>query len=198
MRTGILLSGGMDSIAVAYWQRPELAITIDYGQLPAAGEIRAAAAAADAMGLEHHLIRADLRSLGSGDLAGSSPVSIAPIPEWWPFRNQMLVTLAAMKAVTLGIGRLLIGTVKSDNQHADGRSEFVVAMDVLLRLQEGSIALEAPAIDLTSAELLRQISIPQEIIAWAHSCHVSEYACGVCRGCRKHYETLGQIGVDPY
>ena len=36
----MLLSGGMDSIAVAYWRRPSLAITIDYGQVPAAGELR--------------------------------------------------------------------------------------------------------------------------------------------------------------
>ena len=28
----LLLSGGMDSIALAFWKRPEIAITIDYGQ----------------------------------------------------------------------------------------------------------------------------------------------------------------------
>ncbi len=33
-KTAILLSGGMDSIALAYWKRPELAITINYGQKP--------------------------------------------------------------------------------------------------------------------------------------------------------------------
>lgn len=38
-KTAILLSGGMDSIALAYWKRPEIAITIDYGQKPAAAEV---------------------------------------------------------------------------------------------------------------------------------------------------------------
>ena len=42
-RTWIALSGGMDSICLAWWKRPESAITIDYGQLAASAEIAAAA-----------------------------------------------------------------------------------------------------------------------------------------------------------
>ena len=90
-RTGILLSGGMDSIAVAYLCRPSIAITVDYGQLPAAGEKRAASAVADELGLRHETITVDLLPLGSGHMAERPPIDVAPIPEWWPFRNQMLV-----------------------------------------------------------------------------------------------------------
>jgi 7-cyano-7-deazaguanine synthase len=39
----VLLSGGMDSIALACWQRPEFAITVDYGQRAAATEVAVAA-----------------------------------------------------------------------------------------------------------------------------------------------------------
>ena len=35
MKTALLLSGGMHSVAIAWWRRPNIAITIDYGQLPA-------------------------------------------------------------------------------------------------------------------------------------------------------------------
>lgn len=42
-KKAILLSGGMDSIALAYWLRPEVAITLDYGQKAAEAEIAAAA-----------------------------------------------------------------------------------------------------------------------------------------------------------
>lgn len=38
----LLLSGGMDSISVAFWKRPEIAISIDYGQRAAEAEITAA------------------------------------------------------------------------------------------------------------------------------------------------------------
>lgn len=197
-RTAILLSGGMDSIAVAYWRRPSLAITIDYGQVSAAGEIRAAAAVADALGMQHEIIEANLGALGSGDMAGRPAIEVAPIPEWWPFRNQMLITLAAMRGIELDVALLLIGTVKSDYSHADGRHEFIAAMDDVLRLQEGRLRLEAPAINLTPAELIRASATPREILAWAHSCHVAEYACGVCRGCHKHYETYEALGIAGY
>lgn len=198
MKSAVLLSGGMDSIAVAYWQMPKVAITIDYGQKPAAGEIRASVAVAEALGLEHHIVRADLSALGSGDMAGLRPLSIAPVQEWWPFRNQLLITLAAMKGITVGVQRLLIGTLRTDELHADGKIDFIEAMDVVLRRQEGEIRIEAPAIRLSAVELIRTSGVPLEMLAWAHSCHVSEYACGLCRGCRKHYETLVQLGVDPY
>ena len=174
----------MDSIAVAYWRRPDAAITIDYGQQPAAGEFRAAAAAAEALGLDHHIVRVDLSALGSGDMAGSGELAVAPVPEWWPFRNQMLVTLAAMKGISIGIERLLIGTLQTDDVHADGRAEFIDAMNAVLRLQEGAIIVEAPAIGLNAVELIRASGAPLELLAWAHSCHVARYACGLCPGLR--------------
>jgi 7-cyano-7-deazaguanine synthase len=198
MKTALLLSGGMDSTAIAYWLRPRYAITVDYGQQPAAAELRAAAAVAGATGLEHHIVRADLSALGSGDLAGAPPMPLATQPEWWPFRNQMLVTLAGMKALALGVKRILLGTLRTDCGHADGTPLFVQTLGQLMRLQEGGIILEAPAIELSAVELIRISRVPMEVLAWAHSCHVGEYACGLCRGCRKHYETLAELGLDPY
>ena len=197
-RTAILLSGGMDSTALAYLHRPSVAITIDYGQLPAAGEIRAASAVAQELQMDHEIIRVDLRMLGSGDLAGEGAIDVAPNPEWWPFRNQMLVTLAAMRGISLRVNYILIGTVKGDNKHADGRQEFISAMDKALALQEGGLRLQAPAIGLTAPELVLMSGVPSEILSWAHSCHVSEYACGLCRGCQKHYSTYEAIGANPY
>lgn len=198
MSTALLLSGGMDSIAIAYWHRPEVAITVNYGQRPAAAEIRAANAVAEILGIDHYVIEADLRALGSGDMAGTPALDVSPVSEWWPFRNQMLVTLAAMKGVALGTQKLFIGTLKTDEQHADGRAEFIRALDVLIGCQEGGLRLEAPAINLSAVELVHKSGITMDMLAWAHSCHVSEYACGLCRGCRKHYETLRDLGEAPY
>lgn len=188
----------MDSVCIAYWTMPEHAVTFDYGQRPAPGEIRAASAVADALGIEHHVIQVDLKALGSGDLAGTQPLAIAAASEWWPYRNQMLVTLAAMKAVGLGVDTLVIGALATDGFHVDGRADFVQALGALLRMQEGSLDLEAPAITMTATELVSASGVPDDVLAWAHSCHVSEYACGACRGCVKHYETLQSLGRSPY
>ncbi len=194
----ILLSGGMDSIAVAAWLKPELGIFVDYGQRPALGEEHASRAAADALGIKYEIIRANCSATGSGDMAGTPNLSIAPIPEWWPFRNQLILTLAGTLAVKLGIKTLLIGTLKTDLEHADGRAEFINRISELMSLQEGGLTVQAPAIELDAAELVTASKVPKEILAWAHSCHVSNLACGQCRGCHKHYLTWKELGWDAH
>src|SRR5258705_8355664 len=104
----VLLSGGMDSISLAAWLRPTTAITIDYGQVCASAEICAAKHVSMLLGIDHHTIRADCSSLGSGDLCGTNSLPCAPATEWWPFRNQLLITLSAMYGVRLGVKRLIL------------------------------------------------------------------------------------------
>lgn len=198
MKSALLLSGGMDSISIAFWKRPDICITLDYGQRPAPAEIRASEAVSSALNIRHEIIRADLSTLGSGDLSGSPALNIAPVSEWWPFRNQMLITLAAMKAVGLNVGKLLIGALRTDGAHLDGTTEFVSAISSLTQLQEGGLAVEAPAIMLDAVELVKASNIPIELLSWAHSCHVSDFACGLCRGCQKHYDTFQRLGFAPY
>jgi Queuosine biosynthesis protein QueC len=77
---GLLLSGGMDSISIAWWKRPDIAITIDYGQRAGLAEVEAAVAVCLEVGIKHEIVRVDCSSLGSGDMAGRPPISIAPGP----------------------------------------------------------------------------------------------------------------------
>ncbi|MEI5668368.1 7-cyano-7-deazaguanine synthase [Bosea sp. CCNWLW174] len=198
MKTALLLSGGMDSIAIAFWKRPEIAVTVDYGQVPAPAEVRAAAAVCAQLNIQHIVVRSDLSALGSGDMAGRPEIDVAPLPEWWPFRNQMLVTLAAMATLSHKVTHLMIGTLKTDGQHVDGQPGFIDRLDQLLNFQEGSMRLFAPAIALTAEELIRTSNVPAEILGWAHSCHRSDFACGECGGCRKHYRTMEAVGLGAY
>lgn len=194
-KKAILLSGGMDSIALAYWLRPEVAITLDYGQRAAEAEIAAATRVARILGMEHYVLRIDCSSLGSGDLVGSEPISDAPVTEWWPYRNQMLVTLALMKAIQLGVGELMVGSVKTDAQHLDGTPEFYEQLSKLVSMQEGEIKVTAPAIGLTTVELVQKAGIPDRILMYAHSCHTSNFPCGRCHGCNKYMYVKEQLGI---
>lgn len=194
----ILLSGGLDSIALTWWLRPPVALTINYGQVSAAAEVRASAQIASLLNIRHEVLTADVRHLGAGDLAGTKPHSLAPETEWWPFRNQLLVTLAGMRAISLGVTRLLIGTVRTDEFHADGTQAFMTAIDSLCSLQEGNLRVAAPAIKMTSSELIRKSQIPRDHLAWAHSCHRNSLACGLCRGCDKHRMVMDELGYDVY
>ncbi|MBX9705864.1 MAG: 7-cyano-7-deazaguanine synthase, partial [Gammaproteobacteria bacterium] len=92
MKTCLLLSGGMDSVSIAWWKRPDVAITINYGQQAALAEIQAAGSIARALNMEHHIITLDCSALGSGDMAGVASDKNAPASDWWPYRNQLLAT----------------------------------------------------------------------------------------------------------
>lgn len=194
----LLLSGGMDSIALAYWKRPQVAITVDYGQVCASAELEASSAVASALGCQHEIISIDCRTLGSGDLAGKAVHSLAASQEWWPYRNQLLITFAAMKAVELGVTELLIACVSTDGNYLDGTPGFIEKVDSLVSLQEGGLRVSAPAIELTTVELVRQSQVPFELLAWAHSCHRGNLACGDCRGCYKHQAVMEALGHGYY
>lgn len=194
-KKAILLSGGMDSIALAYWLRPEIAITLDYGQKAAGSEIIAASRVARLLDMDHHVIRIDCSSLGSGDLVGTQALSDAPITEWWPFRNQMLVTLALMKAIQLDVCELMVGSVKTDAQHMDGTSGFYLQLSKLVSMQEGNIIVTAPAIEMTTIELAQKAQIPDAVLLYAHSCHTSNIPCGRCHGCNKYMYVKAQLGI---
>lgn len=196
MKTALLLSGGMDSIAIAWWKRPDMAITLDYGQRAAEAEINAAAATCQALNITHHIIKIDCSSLGSGDIAGIQADPNAPSSDWWPYRNQMLLSLAAMKAIALGVTHLWIGTVKSDSSHLDGTPEFVEKISELMSFQEGGMVVEAPAIEFSTVELVRISAITPGGLAWAHSCHKANVPCGNCRGCNKYFQVLDEVGYD--
>lgn len=196
MKRALLLSGGMDSLALAWWKRPAVAITVNYGQLAADAEIAASSAICRELGIDHHIVTVDCRSLGSGDMAGAQADAHAPATDWWPYRNQMLVTLAAMKAISLGVQTMYLGTVKSDGAHQDGTVEFIDAISRLMALQEGAMTIEAPAIELSTAELIKIAGLPTNMLAWAHSCHKANVVCGNCRGCNKYFEVWDEIGHE--
>jgi 7-cyano-7-deazaguanine synthase len=195
MTTGLLLSGGIESTAIAYWKRPQVAYTIDYGHSAAAAEICASQKVCHEVNCEHVVITVNLSSLGTGLLAHRNPSKLSPHEEWWPFRNQMLLTIAGMRAVQDGINCLLIGTTISDSRHADGRSSFIKGINKLMSQQEGRLAVIAPALQLSSIQLLKKAKVPSGMILHTFSCHRGNVHCCRCPGCNKRLEILDSIGL---
>lgn len=183
----LLFSGGVDSTALAYALRPDLLLFVDYGQVAAPGERRASRSIAAELSIPLREIAADLSAFGSGTMTGRPPeraAATAP-PEHWPFRNQALVTLAAMALADLRPRVLLIGTVAGDEEHDDGTAEFRRTLDRLLELQSGP-RLDAPAAGASIEKFIVDHAVPEDLLRWTFSCHVAEWACGACRGCAKH------------
>jgi len=186
----------MDSLTLAWWKRPDIAFTVNYGQIAADAEIAASVAICKRLNIPHYVIEVDCRALGSGDMAGGNVNLHAPTTDWWPYRNQLLITLTAMRAIELNIDTLWIGTVRTDDSHQDGKKEFIKAISYLMAYQEGGMVIDAPAINLSTSELIRLSGIPSGYLAWAHSCHKANVACGCCRGCNKYYKVFEELGYD--
>lgn len=194
----------LDSTALAWALRPAAGIVINYGQAPATGEVRAARAVGDEVGVEVHTLTVDLSAVGSGLLAtGALGLAAAqrgevdpgsPSPEWWPYRNQLLATIAAAWAYGRGYAEILTGTVAPDAaRHTDGSMLFYDRLDALVSLQEGAMRVSAPAAHIDTGQLLRVTGVPRRVLGWTHSCHVSGYACGRCPGCFKAETTLASL-----
>lgn len=182
----LLLSGGIESTILAYSIRPKICLTVDYGQTVAKSELAASQNVCKALRLRHATLRVDLRQFGFGTLAGGRPGQHRATPEWWPFRNQILISVAAMAAFKAKETEIVIGTVKSDRRHKDGSLRFITSMDRLLRQQEGSLRLKAPASRMSSEELIARVRPPLSLLGLTFSCHRSNYSCGQCRGCWKN------------
>ncbi|MCJ8498609.1 7-cyano-7-deazaguanine synthase [Chryseobacterium salipaludis] len=196
VKRALLLSGGVDSICLAYKLRPNLAYTIDYGQTVAEREIYVSKFVCEKLGINHKVIKVDCRHLGSGTLANSENIDIGPSEEWWPFRNQLLITLASMQGIKDGITELYLASVKSDQFHTDGTKEFYKLINNLTSFQEGKIKIKCPTLDYYSHELVQKYNVPLELISIAHSCHISNYACGTCSGCMKQLKIRYEIMLE--
>ncbi len=181
------MSGGMDSAALALWQRPEIGLFLDYGQPSAAAERRASQRVQEAVGMVWAELRIDCSPIGAETVS----LDDVPAATWWPYRNSLMLIFAAAWSIGHGADTVLIGTVSTDgSQHRDGTQWFISAMDQLINGQEGGIRVQAPAISMSSEDLCRVSSASRSFLAGTYSCHRANVPCGDCGGCRKRDEVL--------
>lgn len=195
IKKAILLSGGIDSISLAFNLKPQIAYTIDYGHTVADREIYVSKYICKQLGIEHKVISVNCRSLGTGTLANTENVKISPSEEWWPYRNQLLITLSSMQAIKDGVSEIYLASVKSDNFHTDGTKMFYDLINNVVSFQEGNIKIICPTLEYYSHELVKNYNVPLELISLAHSCHISNLACGTCSGCIKQLKVRYEIGL---
>jgi 7-cyano-7-deazaguanine synthase len=191
----LLLSGGLDSSCVALRDRPAAALVVDYGQRPAAAEAAAAAVIAAWADIPLLRLEADCAAVGAGLMGDGNVQLVAPSPEWWPFRNQLLVTLAASVAVQHGYDAVVVASVSTDaERHIDGSADFYAVLDRLVSMQEGNVRVMTPVISSTTDQLLASVELPDDILIAMHSCQVANVACGWCPGCLKRQDILRRAG----
>ena len=169
----LLNSGGLDSSALALWLRPDMSVTIDYGQPAFLGELRAARSLCTHLGLSHEVLKTSVYS-GSPESDG-----------YWPFRNQLLITSVAAHFGWSDQIEIYIGILR-DDVYSDCTPKFIEAINYLFKMQKKSVVVSAPALEFNCAELLAHTEFPMDYVGITFSCHCSDLPCGDCRGCRKN------------
>ena len=209
--TLMVVSGGMDSTTMLYEyaRRIALAVTFNYGSNHNAREIECARYNCDRLGIE--LIVVDLPFIGQ--LFESSLLSGAEaIPEGdydddnmrstvVPFRNGIMLSIAAGLAESRGLKRLMLANHGGDHAiYPDCRPGFIEAMS--RAISEGTyehLFISAPYTDITKADIARHGAALGIDYSHTYSCYKGgEKHCGRCGTCTERRQAFIDAGIpDP-
>jgi 7-cyano-7-deazaguanine synthase len=213
----VLVSGGLDSATVLAIARSGgwrcHALSIDYGQRHRA-ELDAARRVAASLGAhEHRVAQVDLRIFGGSALTDSSiPVPTAPsqgIPVTYvPARNTIFLALALAHAEVAEADAIFTGANVVDySGYPDCRPEYLQAFERMANLatkravEGGRLAIEAPLVRMTKAQIIREGAERGVDFSLTVSCYAADAegrACGECDSCRLRRDGFAAAGVpDP-
>ncbi len=205
----IILSGGMDSVTMLHDHKEEiaLAVSFDYGSNHNAREIECAAYHCKLLGIKHIVIPLEFftnyfkSSLLEGDDA---------IPEGnyndnnirstvVPFRNGIMLAIAAGIAESNGLQRLLIANHGGDHSiYPDCRPEFISAIDAATKAGTyNHVEVYAPYTNITKTDIARIGHRLKIDYSKTWSCYRGgKIHCGRCATCLERREALREAGVE--
>lgn len=207
----LVLSGGMDSTSMLYEYRDEiaLAVTFQYGSNHNRREAECARYNCGRLGIEWMEIPLDFM----GQYFESSLLSGADsIPEGnytdqsmrstvVPFRNGIMLAVAAGLAESRGLQRVMIANHAGDHAiYPDCRPAFVEAMGSAISAGTyDGIRLHAPYTELTKAQIAARGAAHGLDFAHTYSCYKGgERHCGRCGTCVERREAFLLAGLpDP-
>ena len=204
-----ILSGGMDSVTMLHDHKEEiaLAVSFDYGSNHNAREIECAAYHCKLLGIKHIVIPLEFftnyfkSSLLEGDDA---------IPEGnyddnnirstvVPFRNGIMLAIAAGIAESNGLQRLLIANHGGDHSiYPDCRPEFISAIDAATKAGTyNHVEVYAPYTNITKTDIARIGHRLKIDYSKTWSCYRGgKIHCGRCATCLERREALREAGVE--
>jgi 7-cyano-7-deazaguanine synthase len=213
----VLLSGGLDSATVLALAREQglecYALSVAYGQRHQI-ELAAAGAVARSLGAhEHRVMRVDLAGIGGSALTDpgidvpTTPGEGIPVT-YVPARNTMMLSLALGWAEVLDAHEIHLGVNAVDySGYPDCRPEFIAAFEKLAALatkagvEGGKLAIKAPLIHLSKAQIVREgmrLGVDYSLTVSCYQADVSGLACGLCDSCRLRREGFVSAGItDP-
>ena len=213
MKTVVLVSGGMDSVAALYQAHTEHtvvgAVSFDYGSKHNHKEIPFAAWHCRQLGIPHRAITLDfVGQLFKSDLLKSG----GAIPDGHyeqqnmkqtvvPFRNGIMLAIAGGYAESIEASGLVIAAHSGDHAiYPDCREDFMKAMGDAIRLGTyAAVEILRPFIHNTKAEIARRGHELGVDFAQTWSCYKGgDVHCGTCGTCVERREAFQLAGLsDP-
>jgi 7-cyano-7-deazaguanine synthase len=213
----VLLSGGLDSATVLAMAQAQgwrcHALSVDYGQRHRAELAAAARVAAALRAVEHRVASIDLRVFGGSALTDDAiavpTVPAAGIPVTYvPARNTIFLALALAHAEVVEADAIFTGANAVDySGYPDCRPEFIAAFEALANLatkravQGSPIAVKAPIIRMTKAQIIREgtaLGIDFSLTVSCYNADADGLACRRCDACRLRATGFAEAGVpDP-
>ncbi|MBS7632999.1 7-cyano-7-deazaguanine synthase QueC [Candidatus Bathyarchaeota archaeon] len=205
----VVLSGGPDSVTVAYWAKKRgyevYALTFRYGQI-ADKEVKHATMISQSLGIPIKVI--DLSSLKDVFVGVTSlcdrnikMTSDFSQPIIVPFRNAIFLSAAVAYAISVGAIEILYGAQGSDEAfYPDCRTKFYKAFEKAARLgTDTNISIKAPLSKLTKAEVIKlgaKLGVPFHL-TW--SCYLDmDKHCGKCESCINRRKAFREAAIpDP-
>ncbi|MEO2063254.1 MAG: 7-cyano-7-deazaguanine synthase [Christiangramia sp.] len=201
----ILVSGGLDSTTLVYLFLSKniefIPLFIDYGQHCSDTEL------AKIKKVFPQKVIDKLEIINVSDIYRYSNSRFIIPPNLWkeevtandlyiPYRNVLLLTIAASFANTIGMSRVYSAFINSNHaKEIDCSSQFFDSLETLLS-DYGSIKIEMPFRNMSKYEVAKlgiQLKAP---IGVTFSCQASaKIPCGACPNCVDRLEALQKLGV---
>lgn len=213
MKVCVLLSGGMDSVTALYEVMPihevVACLSFDYGAKHNAREIPFAKYHADRNGLVHHAVKLDFMDrlfesalLNSGGSIPDGHYAEASMKQTVvPFRNGIMLAIAAGYAESIGAGGVVIAAHSGDHAiYPDCRESFMRAMgEAMGEGTYANIRLLRPFIATDKAGIARRGAELRVDYRQTWSCYKgAEVHCGTCGTCVERREAFILAGLaDP-
>ena len=211
MKARLIYSGGLDSTTLLYEYRDciALAVSFDYGSKHNAREIAYAKLHCNRLGIKHMILpldfigkyfRSDLL-IGGGEIPEGSYDDGNMRSTVVPFRNGIMLAVAAGLAESYGLDTLLIANHSGDHAiYPDCRPEFIAAFDQAVRAgtYEG-IRVVSPYCDITKRDIALRGHALGIDYAETWSCYKGgERHCGKCGTCTERKEALEGFDTTIY
>jgi len=216
----VLFSGGVDSTTALYWALRRYdevrALTFDYGQRHKV-EVRAARMIAHRLGVSQTILRIDLGQIGGSALTDP----MIPVPRhgrvprlrfsgppvtYVPFRNGILLALAAAWAEPRGINELVCGfNIVDSPEYPDTRPAFVRSMERAINAGTKAafgpprMRIRAPFIGWEKSDIIKHGLRLGADYSRSITCYSGEETpCGSCSSCLLRARAFKELGLkDP-